>query len=105
MNWSTLIADPDGVIDYSRVRSLVSVLLAAAAGVMAVCVVFIVRDINEALVSIAVGALVLPLTGGKIADGIASRNAAAATAKVVMGQAPGRRLSDARVSDAGGPPA
>lgn len=94
IRWATLIADPSGVIDYARVRSLVSIILAMAAGIMAVWVVFIVRDINEALVSIAVGALVLPLTGGKIADGIAGRKAAAATAAVVAGDVPGRRASD-----------
>jgi hypothetical protein len=94
IRWATLIADPSGVIDYRRVGSLVSVILATAAGVMAVWVVFIPREINEALVSIAVGALVLPLTGGKIADGIAGRKAAAASAAVVAGDAPGRRASD-----------
>lgn len=96
VRWSTLIADPaTGAIDYARVRALVSIILASAAGVMAVWVVFIVRDINEALVSIAVGALVLPLTGGRIADGMASRAAAATSAKIVAGDAPGRRASDA----------
>jgi|SRR6267378_2520892 len=93
IRWQTLVADSDGVIDYVRVRSLVSILLAIGAGVMAVWVVFITRAINESLVGIAVGALVLPLTGGKIGDAIVQRRAAQETAKVVAGTAPDRRSS------------
>lgn len=93
IRWQTLIADPDGTIDYVRVRSLVSILLAVAAGVMAVWVVFISRAINETLVGIAVGALVIPLTGGKIGDAIVQRKAARETAQVVAGVVPDRRSS------------
>lgn len=92
INWSTLIADPiTGSIDYARVRSLASIFLAIVAGVMAVTVVYIVRDIDTGLVSIAVGALVLPLTGGKIADGLSGRSK---SASIQSGSAPGRRSSD-----------
>ena|SRR6266550_3761878 len=92
IRWSTLVADPDsGIIDYVRVRSLSGILLALGAGIMAVWVVFIARQINETLVGIAVGALVLPLTGGKIGDAIVQRQAAKVTAKVVAGALPDRR--------------
>lgn len=94
IRWSTLIADPaSGAIDYARVRSLVSVVLATIGGCATVWVVFMVnRNINEALVGIMVTACVLPLTGGKIADGLAGR---AASAKIQAGVEPGRRSSDA----------
>lgn len=96
IRWSTLVAEPEsGAIDYVRVRSLVSVLLASLAGIATVWVVFMARDVNETLVGIMVTACVLPLTGGKIADGLASRKAAAVSAKVQAGALPGRRASDA----------
>jgi hypothetical protein len=98
IRWASLIASPtDGTIDYVRVRSLASVLLALGAGVMAVWVVFIARQINEALVSIAVAALVLPLTGGKIADGLSGRSASSA---IQAGTQPGRRASDPGITPA-----
>jgi hypothetical protein len=92
-----LLADPaTGVIDYARVRSFVSVCLASLAGIATVWVVFLTnRDINEYLVGIMVAACVAPMTGGKIADGIAQRAAAATTAAVVTGAVPDRRASAA----------
>jgi hypothetical protein len=94
IRWSTLVANPeDGTIDYPRVRSLFGVVLAGLAGLATIWVVFMARDVNETLVGIMVTACVLPLTGGKIADAIAQRSAATATAKVVAGAAPDRRAS------------
>lgn len=97
IRWSTLVADDSGIIDYPRVRSLVSVILATLGGVAAVWVIFLVREVNETLVGIVVAALVAPLTGGKIGDAIAQRKASKETARVVAGQAPGRRASDSAV--------
>lgn len=94
IRWASLVAADDGMIDYVRVRSLASILLALGAGIMAVWVVFIAREINETLVGIAVGALVVPLTGGKIGDALVQRKANKETAKIVAGEAPGRRSSD-----------
>lgn len=96
IRWSSLLADPQsGVIDYIRVRSFVSVVLASIAGVATVWVVFMARDVNETLVGIMVAACVAPLTGGKIADAVVQRKAAQETAKVMAGMAPDRRSSGA----------
>lgn len=104
IRWNSLLADPaTGIIDYARVRSLASVLLAMLAGVATIWVIFLAREINEVLVGIMVGACVAPLTGGKIADGIAQRAAAATTARVVAGDSPGRRGSDPAIPPPGGP--
>lgn len=92
IRWGSLVASSTGEIDYARVRSLVGVLLAIVGGVATVWVVFLVnRQVNEVLVGIMVAACVAPITGGKIADGIATR---AASAKILAGAAPGRRESD-----------
>jgi hypothetical protein len=105
IHWGTLLADPaTGVIDYARVRSFVSVCLAAVAGIATVWVIFLARDVNEYLVGIMVAACVAPMTGGKIADGIAQRAAAATTARVVAGDVQGRRVSDSSVPPLPGGP-
>lgn len=95
IRWSTLIADEQGVIDYQRVRSLASVFLALVGGVCAVWVIFIVRELKHELVYAMIGALVLPLTGGKISDALQAVASKRASAAVVAGAAPGRRSSDA----------
>lgn len=94
IRWASLLADDQGIIDYVRVRSLAGVGLAIIAGVAAVWVVFMAREVNETLVGIMVAALVAPLTGGKIADAVAQRRAASVTAKVVAGALPDRRSGD-----------
>jgi len=73
INWSTLIADADGTVNYGRLRGFVSVLLALLGGavVIAVTVVTLVsatKKVDSTVFSIMVAALVLPITGGKIAD-------------------------------------
>lgn len=98
IRWSSLIADDGGGIDYVRVRSLVSVLLALVGGAATIWVIFLARDVNETLVGIAVAACVLPLTGGKIADVVSGRTL---SAKVQAGTAPGRRTTDPNIP--GGP--
>jgi len=97
IRWSTLVADEKGVINYGRVRGFVSVGLATLAGIATVWVVFMARDVNETLVGIMVAACVAPLTGGQVADGLRGVRERAATAKVVAGEAPGRRASDPNV--------
>lgn len=99
IRWASLVAADDGTIDYMRVRSLVSIFLAIGAGIMAVWVVFVARQIDSTLVGIAVGALVVPLTGGKIGDAIVQRQAAQVTAKVVSGTLPDRRSGSMRPTE------
>lgn len=70
LRWGSLIATPDGEIDYARVRSLVAILLAIAGGVALVLVMAGVLRPGTEVVMIGVGALVLPLTGGKIGDAV-----------------------------------
>jgi ABC-type lipoprotein release transport system permease subunit len=102
--WSSIIADEQGIIDYVRVRSLISVMLALLAGVAVTVLLVVVvvskevtRDIPTDTLAIIVAALIAPLTGGKIADILAGRSEKAATAKVVAGTSPGRRASDPAV--------
>lgn len=77
IKWSTLIADDGGNIDYARLRSFVSVLLAVCGGALMIFAgaMEIVRehDLPTDHVLLAAGALVLPLTGGRIADGVSRR--------------------------------
>jgi len=91
IRWASLVADAKGEIEYARVRSLVSVVLGIIGGVTAIWVVFVDRELNEGLVYAMTGALVLPLTGGKIADALSGRSKAAA---IIAGTSPGRRSTD-----------
>ena len=72
IRWSTFITDADGVVDYSRVRSLISVVLAVIGGLVmigaAVLEVTRAADLPTAQVLIMGGALVLPITGGAFGD-------------------------------------
>jgi hypothetical protein len=72
INWSTWISGPDGTVDYVRVKSLVSILLALAAGLvmLAAAVLEVVSrvDIPTTHVLITGGAMLLPLTGGYMAS-------------------------------------
>lgn len=97
IRWQTLVADENGVIEYPRVRSLVSIILGIVGGVCAIWVIFIIRELNEGLVYAMIGALVLPLTGGKIADGVGAWRDRSLSAKVISGVAPGRRTSDSGI--------
>lgn len=97
IRWSSLIADEGGTIDYARVRSLTSVVLAIVGGGSAVWVLFVTRTIATELVAIMVAALVLPLTGGKIADVFSNVSQSKAATKIQTGEAPGRRVTDPAV--------
>ena len=69
MHW---ITDPEGNVDYARVRSLVSVALAVAGGLVmvgaAVLEVALRQHVPETQILIMGAALVVPITGGLIAD-------------------------------------
>jgi hypothetical protein len=73
IRWGSLVASPEGEIDYIRARGLVSILLALAGGLAVIAGLSGLLNAPTDIVMIGVGALVLPLTGGKIAEGIASR--------------------------------
>lgn len=77
VHWSTLVADANGDIDYSRVRQLVSVSLALCGGLLMVTAaaleIWRVIEIPTGQVVLVGGALVLPLTGGQIAGAIQNR--------------------------------
>lgn len=77
IQWSSLVCDDAGRFDYSRVRSLASVLLAVLAGLVVVAAAVIElglrQEVPHTALLIAIGALVAPLTGGKIGDALASR--------------------------------
>ncbi len=73
IRWGSLIASPEGEIDLGKLRGLTAILLALAGGVAVIAVMSGLLKAPTDIVMIGVGALVLPLTGGKIAEGIASR--------------------------------
>lgn len=77
IHWSTLIANSEGDIDYTRLRAFVSLILALSGGALMIFAgaleVIQNHDLPTDHVLLAAGALVLPLTGGRIADGIAGR--------------------------------
>jgi hypothetical protein len=76
IRWDTLLSDETGVVDYVRVRALAAVLLALLGGLIVVVaglVEMFIGEVPHNALMIAVGALVLPLTGGKIMDAVSNR--------------------------------
>lgn len=77
IKWFSLIADDAGTIDYVRVRALVSVMLALLGGAVMVAgaamEIIWKTELPISQMMLAAGALVLPLTGGKVADALANR--------------------------------
>ena len=73
IRWSSLIASPEGEIDLAKLRGLTAILLAWAAGLVLCAVMTGLLKAPTDIVAIGVGALVLPLTGGKIADAVMNR--------------------------------
>jgi hypothetical protein len=73
IRWSSLIATLDGEIDQSKLKSLTAIALAWIGGLVLSAVMTGILKVPTDIVMIGVGALVLPLTGGKIAEGIANR--------------------------------
>jgi hypothetical protein len=94
IRWASLVADTKGDIDYMRVRSLASVILAlmgGAAVLTAMVYEIMGKQFGNESIMLGTAALVVPLTGGKIADALSGRSKAAA---IVAGTAPGRRSTD-----------
>ena len=95
VQWVTLVADPQGVIEYVRVGRLVSIGLAVLGGLgmlVALAVEIVVKaDLPTGMVLIVSGALVAPLTGGQLADGISG---ALASRRISRGLQVGRRADD-----------
>jgi hypothetical protein len=73
IRWGSLIASLDGEIDQLKLRSLTAIALAWIGGLVLCGVMAGLLRPPTDIVMIGVGALVLPLTGGKIADAIANR--------------------------------
>lgn len=73
IRWSSLIASPDGEIDQAKLRSLTAIVLAWLGGLVLGAVMADLINPPTDVVMIGVGALVLPLTGGKIASAISAR--------------------------------
>ena len=94
VRWSTLVAGNDGAIDMVRLRGTASVLLAMCGGVLMIVVtlasLLTSLTIDLTLYAMMVGATIVPLTGGKIADGLTGRSL---SAKIVAGKAADRRGS------------
>jgi repressor of nif and glnA expression len=79
VEWDTLVADEKGVIDYNRIRNLVSILLAVAGGCVIVMAAVVeltkLVDVHTDALLIAAGVLVAPITGGAVAGAIAKQRA------------------------------
>jgi hypothetical protein len=95
IRWGTLVADANGVIDFARVRQLVSVVLALVGGGVVIAAVILelalAVDLPSGMVLIACAVLVGPLTGGQVADGIAGT---LASRRISRGLQAGRRTAD-----------
>jgi hypothetical protein len=106
IKWETLITEGDGKISLHRLRKLVTIILAVLGGAVVLLAAAVEAltdlDVPADILLIVVGALVAPITGGQISDGIFGKFQ---SAKIQEGRAPGRRASDAgnggtqRVSD------
>jgi hypothetical protein len=82
IRWGSLLATPDGEIDYARLRSLTAILLAWIGGLVLCAVMTGILTVATDIVMIGVGALVLPLTGGKVADAIVGRRTGGGTPSI-----------------------
>jgi hypothetical protein len=83
VRWQTLISDDSGQIDYGRVRSFVTVGLAALAGLMVLVAVIIEvgfgkKTPHDALL-IMVTSMLAPLTGAVITERLTQSKAARAS--------------------------
>ena len=68
--WGSLIAGLDGEIQSEKLRTLAAILLALAGGTVLVAAMTGAIQPPTDVLLIGVSALVLPLTGGKIMDGV-----------------------------------
>jgi hypothetical protein len=82
IRWGSLIATPDGEIDYTRLRSLTAIVLAWIGGLVLCAVMTGLLSAATDIVMIGVGALVLPLTGGKIGDALLARRTGGGTPSI-----------------------
>jgi hypothetical protein len=82
IRWGSLLATPDGEIDYARLRSLTSIVLAWAGGGVLCAVMTGLLQAPTDIVVIGVGSLVLPLTGGKIGDAIIAKRTGGGTPSI-----------------------
>jgi hypothetical protein len=80
VDWASLIADDKGRVSYPRLKSLVAIVLAFLGALVAIAagaIEVLGKELpSHDAVLIAVGALVLPLTGGVVANGLQMRKAA-----------------------------
>lgn len=68
IRWGSIIADERGEIQQEKLRSLVAIALALAGGFALYLAMMARVTPSTEIVGIGVTALILPLTGGKIAD-------------------------------------
>ena len=71
IQWATLISDDAGVIDYQRVRGLVSVILAAGGGIALLGAMLGLLHPSE-YVTLGTSAMIAPVTVGKAVDSFAA---------------------------------
>lgn len=69
--WGSLVAGLDGEIQSEKLRTLAAILLAVSGGAVLVAAMTGLIHPPTDILLIGVSALVLPLTGGKVMDGIA----------------------------------
>lgn len=93
IEWSSLIADDKGRIDYGRMARLLSLLLALAGGTTVTLAMAGLIHVSDFL-AMGAGMLVAPLTVGKAVDGFRGAATQRETRAIIAGEAPGRRAVD-----------
>jgi hypothetical protein len=82
IRWGSLIASPDGEIDQAKLKSLTAMALAWIGGLVLSAVMTGLLQAPTDIVMIGVGALVLPLTGGKVAEAIVAKRTGGGTPSI-----------------------
>jgi hypothetical protein len=82
IRWGSLLATPDGEVAYDKLRSLTAIVLAWIGGLVLCAVMTGLVQAPTDIVMIGVGALVLPLTGGKIGDAIIAKRTGGGTPSI-----------------------
>ena len=90
VNWASAITDSQGDVDLVKVGRLVAILLGLGGGLVLMLAMTSVVEAGAHMV-LGVSVLVAPLTGSKIADGIAGLRQ---SGQIQRGERAGRRAED-----------
>jgi hypothetical protein len=100
IEWSSLIADDRGRIDYGRMGRLLSLLLALSGGATVTLAMAGLIHVSDFL-AVGAGMLVAPLTVGKAVDGFRGAANQRESRAILAGEVPGRRAVDRSTGEGG----